>query len=108
MCPPARATAPSESPLNGTLIILTPAAFSSPAAKICADAPGIMPRRYFPGFFLASSTRSFNVFHCAEYWTAIAAGSVLTIATSSKFDNEIGVGTVYWEVTAEVEKKPRV
>src|SRR4029078_4580817 len=108
MWPPASAMAPSESPLKGTLIILMPAAFSRRGAKICDEEAGIMLTRHFPGFFLASSTRSLSVFHGAVYCTATAAGAVLTMATSSKFASEIGVGTVYCEVTAEVEKKPRV
>src|ERR1051325_8760601 len=108
MCPPASAIAPSASPLNGTMIMLIPAALANPAAKICAEAPGIMPIRYFPGLAFASETKSFSVFHGELYCTATAAGSVLTIATKSKFDNEIGVGTVYFDVTADVEKKPTV
>src|SRR6185437_15259929 len=108
ICPPAKAIAPSASPLNGTEIILTPAAFSNPAENIWADAPGIIPILYFPGFAFASVTRSFSDFHGAPYCTATAAGSVLTIATSSKLVKEIGVGTVYCDVTAEVEKNPRV
>src|SRR5262249_47427861 len=49
-----------------------------------------------------------SVFQGAPYWTATAAGSVLTMATSSKLDKGIGVGTVYCAVPAEVEKKPSV
>ena len=56
------------------------AAFANAAAKICADAPGIIPTRSFPGLLRPYATRSFSDFQGASDLTASAIGSTFTTA----------------------------
>jgi hypothetical protein len=69
--------------LKGTKVPCSFAAFVKPAAKICADAPGIMPMRSLPAFARPCATSSFRLFHGASDFTASAIGSTFTTAIAA-------------------------